>query len=427
MARIKQAPGSNVEFLEASRRRRERKAREQIHGSSSEETLTATPEPSESRGRRSMDTCSNEQSTRLANEPDSNFPPVGQDLTTLFSQGESTEITADATSPYVQPTNGWLTQVQRANVEFLSATTLACGPPMSVSRDITSKNINADGQYLSGSPPPLSLAPTDRKGPVMSNAPQASAANTSFLSGPHHPRARQNVEIPHEGANGIEPHYQLPGNTDSIQSMPSLYTSLEHLPKSIRLLRIEAGPSSASSDDVYCVLSIAQPWHHPVSYDCLSYCWGSTTAKSQVLIRTPGSQYRAVTVTANLYDALRSLRNTHMSMYLWADALSINQADLRERASQVTIMKDIYNMASCIVVWLGESNLGLARAIASISAISKTFEVDIPGIGSITGTSGLHMRAADVKRLGSYNGSTAKGAYEALGELFSLPYFRRVW
>jgi Heterokaryon incompatibility protein (HET) len=62
-----------------------------------------------------------------------------------------------------------------------------------------------------------------------------------------------------------------------------------------------------------------------------------------------------VLVSENLYLALLHLRKRG-STTLWVDALWINQSDLQERASQVHQMKDIYQRASIVVVWLGDGN-----------------------------------------------------------------------
>jgi hypothetical protein len=39
---------------------------------------------------------------------------------------------------------------------------------------------------------------------------------------------------------------------------------------------------------------------------------------------------------------------------LWIDAIRINQKDIKERASQVRLMKDKFQRAAKVVVWLGE-------------------------------------------------------------------------
>lgn len=58
-------------------------------------------------------------------------------------------------------------------------------------------------------------------------------------------------------------------------------------------------------------------------------------------------------VTNNLLDALYQLRDNTSDLQLWIDAICINQSDVRERNSQVTLMGDIYHAAEAVIVWLG--------------------------------------------------------------------------
>ena len=58
-------------------------------------------------------------------------------------------------------------------------------------------------------------------------------------------------------------------------------------------------------------------------------------------------------VTKNLLDALYQLRDNESDLQLWIDAICINQSDVRERTSQVTLMGDIYHTAEAVIVWLG--------------------------------------------------------------------------
>ena len=41
---------------------------------------------------------------------------------------------------------------------------------------------------------------------------------------------------------------------------------------------------------------------------------------------------------------------------IWVNAMCINQADLDERSKQVSRVKNIYQQAFNIVIWLGEGN-----------------------------------------------------------------------
>ena len=58
-------------------------------------------------------------------------------------------------------------------------------------------------------------------------------------------------------------------------------------------------------------------------------------------------------VMSNLLDALYQLRDNDSDLQLWVDAICINQSDVRERTSQVTLMGDIYHTAEAVIVWLG--------------------------------------------------------------------------
>jgi heterokaryon incompatibility protein (HET) len=81
-----------------------------------------------------------------------------------------------------------------------------------------------------------------------------------------------------------------------------------------------------------------------------------------------------LSVKYNLYDALEMLRNNVESdgpEYFWIDAICINQADMRERASQVSIMDQIYGSAEKVVVWVGQEDEFTSDAIYAISTIGN--------------------------------------------------------
>ncbi|KAF4950097.1 hypothetical protein FGADI_8436 [Fusarium gaditjirri] len=83
-------------------------------------------------------------------------------------------------------------------------------------------------------------------------------------------------------------------------------------------------------------------------YEALSYCWGDNTQLQEIKCNNRGFQ-----VTENLFSALQHLRNEHAERTLWIDAICINQKDLKERQSQVLLMKDIYTKSDRVVIWLG--------------------------------------------------------------------------
>jgi hypothetical protein len=78
-------------------------------------------------------------------------------------------------------------------------------------------------------------------------------------------------------------------------------------------------------------------------YVALSYVWGNPNKTREIFINE-----KSVQVTENLESALRILRDKlpmRLGVRLWADALCINQNDVKERSTQVQRMREIYQKA----------------------------------------------------------------------------------
>ena len=94
-------------------------------------------------------------------------------------------------------------------------------------------------------------------------------------------------------------------------------------------------------------------WHAPQasSYTCLSYRCGEDRDGSN-LIRVNG---RPFTVLRNLWNFLDLARRELPNQPLWIDALSINQQNSWEKATQVSRMGSIYSTGTLTRIWLGTS------------------------------------------------------------------------
>jgi hypothetical protein len=98
-----------------------------------------------------------------------------------------------------------------------------------------------------------------------------------------------------------------------------------------------------------------------------------------------GSTEEIVSLMANLdqrRQQLKALWDLHAtkegkarvnvnSRLLWIDAICINQADFDERVAQIKIMRQIYQSASSVVVWLGDDDGDGGTAIELLSRISQ--------------------------------------------------------
>lgn len=114
---------------------------------------------------------------------------------------------------------------------------------------------------------------------------------------------------------------------------------------SIRLLfLLEA---DEDDDDLECALMHFE-LSEAVEYTALSYAWGDEGRPCAIYI---GDAY--LPITANLEDALRHLRRQDQPVWLWVDALCIDQPHIEERNHQVQQMRQIYESAAQTVVYLG--------------------------------------------------------------------------
>lgn len=133
---------------------------------------------------------------------------------------------------------------------------------------------------------------------------------------------------------------------------PSIYTSLSTSEGifQIRLLRLLA--SEFEDAPICCslfVYTLNDLGERPHLYEALSYVWGDASDTKEIKIAGC-----PINVTANLYAALRHLRNHHFDRILWVDALCIDQSNEEEVATQILMMAQIYSHGVRVIVWLGE-------------------------------------------------------------------------
>ncbi|SMR58441.1 unnamed protein product [Zymoseptoria tritici ST99CH_1E4] len=139
------------------------------------------------------------------------------------------------------------------------------------------------------------------------------------------------------------------------------YKPLDTTKKEIRLMRLL--PAQNWQDEVVISLkTVSFLDTEPVTFEALSYVWGSSDTPKKVTIHETGAVVHA---TRNLLEALRQLRSetNAQSPWMWIDAICVNQQNLTERSEQVQSMASIYTRATKVIAWLGphdhDSNLAL--------------------------------------------------------------------
>lgn len=86
-----------------------------------------------------------------------------------------------------------------------------------------------------------------------------------------------------------------------------------------------------------------------VNFSALSYHWGYPVPTQVVKCKEVD-----VPVIQSLYLILQRIRDPQHDIYLWIDALCINQADVVEKSSSVRGMVTIYKKAQQVFAWMGE-------------------------------------------------------------------------
>ena len=94
------------------------------------------------------------------------------------------------------------------------------------------------------------------------------------------------------------------------------------------------------------------------TFEALSYAWGDGNLCQKLFCNKS-----AIKITQSLYDALIHLRHPKATRMLWIDAVCIDQNNNDEKIVQIPHMKDIYQHANHVVIWLGLADESTSRAL----------------------------------------------------------------
>lgn len=117
-------------------------------------------------------------------------------------------------------------------------------------------------------------------------------------------------------------------------------------------------------------------------YQALSYTWGSPFNRdhpSWNRYQVPTTQQNlymndgVIEVTESLHSALLRLRQPVKALIFWVDAICIDQSHDEEKAWQIQQMREIYERASRILIWLGPSDATSDIAMSVLQAGYRFF------------------------------------------------------
>jgi len=120
-----------------------------------------------------------------------------------------------------------------------------------------------------------------------------------------------------------------------------------------------------------------------------------------------------------LWDGFKDLYNNKQikadKQYIWIDAICIDQNNIYERNSQVGRMKEIYERAHSVIVWLGPAAYDSHIAMRVIRQLAE-----------MPPDEGFHM-PDDVTRPSSPNTPFGKKEWQAVEELYHRKWWDRAW
>ncbi|KAH7258717.1 hypothetical protein B0J15DRAFT_396321 [Fusarium solani] len=149
-----------------------------------------------------------------------------------------------------------------------------------------------------------------------------------------------------------------------------------------------------------------------VEYFAISYAWGSSL--KQFSLQTPKGR---IPLTASLYLGLKRLRRKHDEIWLWADAICINQDDREgddEKARQIRLMTNIFQSAARVYIWLGEEEDESDIAIQFLESITPIASAEMDGQNP------KHLPTIDFPKV-------EDPTWSILTKLLERKWFRRVW
>jgi hypothetical protein len=218
---------------------------------------------------------------------------------------------------------------------------------------------------------------------------------------------------------------------DAIRKLPA-YRYLPISSSEIRLLRIDPGNFY---DPLHCALkniAVTRIRSHVLTFQALSYAWGKVGTEHVILVSnihqsTTDSDSTQATkpttedferfsfpVQRNLFQALRRIRQPNKHLWLWVDALCIDQHDEIDKSQQIPNMPEIYSNAWNVIVWLGEGG----ESQGAENDLQRAMDL-IPKI--------LNLRMLDELLNTDCASEEILLSWLSFGQLLQSPWFSRRW
>src|SRR5215471_8796089 len=92
----------------------------------------------------------------------------------------------------------------------------------------------------------------------------------------------------------------------------------------------------------------------------ISYTWGEEKETHELSI-----DGRELHISRNAHEILHHFASSGKRMFLWIDTVCVDQNDEKDKTQQVRLMREIFNKANRVVIWLGSPNARPAQDMVS--------------------------------------------------------------
>ena len=160
-------------------------------------------------------------------------------------------------------------------------------------------------------------------------------------------------------------------------------------------------------------------------YTAISYTWGDPTSQVSLPVRCPSGGVHNMAVSHNVVILLDEIRRMGVRE-IWVDQLSINQMSEDEKATQIALMKVIYERAWETFIWLGDEEDDSELAMNTLGHfLPLWWQMN----GDITtyepGTN--HLTRDSLAMLLDSSNPASIASWRAVDKLLHRPWWSRAW
>ncbi|CZR57833.1 uncharacterized protein PAC_07722 [Phialocephala subalpina] len=182
--------------------------------------------------------------------------------------------------------------------------------------------------------------------------------------------------------------------------------------RNIRLIEIRLGSEKTTLE-----INLVERSLGSVKFEALSYVWGKQATRQRIKCNS-----RSMYVGSSLLDAFEELARRRSTGLIWADAICINQNDEQEKTRQVRMMRDIYEKAQRVIIWLGKEQVGDGRAFKLAESLYQ--KCDGASYNMYATTYDFEDFDCESKGVPRPLGNSD---WAALFAILSHPWFSRIW